>query len=145
MIIIVNADIPAQSHETSLRQDHCRRTVTWSTCVILFPETSIYFVKSQFGLSQVVLNRWETGARQGHATANDSKIRLIYLTMQQDEYTRRINQETWELLHRLFGKVSREAAPVKMRIDPAVCSPEEVVSVEIEHLLHERHAVAAHQ
>lgn len=96
------------------------------------------------GLSQVVLNRWETGARQGHATANDSKIRMIYLTMQQDKYTRRINQETWELLHRLFGKVNRESAPVKMRIDPAVCSPQEMVSVEIEHLLHEQQAVAAH-
>jgi len=96
------------------------------------------------GLSQVVLNRWETGARQGHATANDSKIRMIYLTMQQDEYTGRINQETWELLHRLFGKISRESAPVTMRIDPAVCSPEEIVSVEIERLLHEQQVVAAH-
>jgi putative zinc finger/helix-turn-helix YgiT family protein len=89
------------------------------------------------GLSQVVLNRWETGARQGHATANDSKIRLIYLTMQQDEYTRRINQEIWELLHRRFGKVRKESAPVKLRIDPAVCSPEETASVEIEQMMND--------
>lgn len=81
------------------------------------------------GLSQVVLNRWETGARQGHAAANDSKIRLIYLTMQQDEYTQRINQGIWELLHRLFGKISRESRPVELKIDPAVCSPEDAASV----------------
>lgn len=87
------------------------------------------------GLSQVVLNRWETGARQGHATANDSRIRLIYLTMQQDEYTRRINQEIWELLHLLFGKVSRESAPVTLRIDPAVCSPKGMASVKIEKMI----------
>lgn len=97
------------------------------------------------GLSQVVLNRWETGARQGHASANDGKIRLIYLTMQRDEYTQRINQEIWEMLHRLFGKVSKRAAPVEIRIDPAVCSPAEIASVEIEHLLHEQHMPASHR
>lgn len=47
--MIVNADIPAQSNTTSLRQDHCPRTVTWSACAILFPETSIYFAKTQCG------------------------------------------------------------------------------------------------
>lgn len=95
------------------------------------------------GLSQVVLNRWETGARQGHASANDGKIRLIYLTMQRDEYTQRINQEIWEKLHLLFGKVSKQAAPVEIRIDPAVCSPAEIASVEIEHLLHELHTAGS--
>ena len=97
------------------------------------------------GLSQVVLNRWETGARQGHAAANDSKIRLIYLTMQRDEYTGRINEKIWELLHRLFGKICRKSAPVEVRIDPAVCSPEQTASVEIEHLLHEQQVAASHQ
>jgi putative zinc finger/helix-turn-helix YgiT family protein len=97
------------------------------------------------GLSQVVLNRWETGARHSHASANDAKIRLIYLTMQRDEYTERINHEIWEMLHRLFGKVNKEAAPVELRIDPAVCSPAEIASVEIEHLLHLQHTAASHQ
>lgn len=97
------------------------------------------------GLSQVVLNRWETGARQGHASANNGKIRLTYLTMQRDEYTQRINQEIWEKLHRLFGKVSKQAAPVKIKIDPAVCSPAEIASVEIDHLLHEQHMAASHR
>jgi putative zinc finger/helix-turn-helix YgiT family protein len=83
------------------------------------------------GLSQVVLNRWETGARNGHATANDSRIRLVYLTMQQDEYTRRINQKVWEMLHLVFGKVSRKAAPIELSIDPAKCAPAEPASVEI--------------
>jgi len=65
------------------------------------------------GLSQVVLNRWETGARQGHAAANDSKIRFVYLTLQRDEYTERINEGIWEMLHRLFGKTRREALQSK--------------------------------
>ena len=96
------------------------------------------------GLSQVVLNRWETGARQGHSAANDSRIRLIYLTMQRDEYTQRINQQIWELLHRLFGKISRESTPMELRIDPALCMPEEIISVEIEHLLHRQQPAVAH-
>ena len=83
------------------------------------------------GLSQVVLNRWETGARNGHATANDSRIRLVYLTMQQDEYTGRINQKVWEMLHLVFGKVGRKAEPVQLRINPANCAPAEPASVEI--------------
>ncbi len=97
------------------------------------------------GLSQVVLNRWETGARQGHGMANDSKIRLVYLTMQRDEYTGKINQHIWGLLHRLFGRVSRESTPVKVTIDPAACSPDEITSVKIEHLLNQQKASAAHQ
>ncbi len=83
------------------------------------------------GLSQVVLNRWETGARNGHASANDSRIRLVYLTLQQDEYTRRINPRVWEMLHLVFGKVGRKAEPIELRIDPADCAPVESASVEI--------------
>jgi transcriptional regulator with XRE-family HTH domain len=97
------------------------------------------------GLSQVVLNRWETGARQGHTLANDGKIQIIYLTVQRDEYTRRINQEIWEMLQRLFGKVTKESSPLEPRIDPAVCSPEEIASVEINDLLHGQQMAASHQ
>ncbi len=92
------------------------------------------------GLSQVVLNRWETGARQGHSTANDTRIRLIYLTIQKDEYTRRINPKIWELLHGLFGRVSRDSIPVAIKVDPAVCSTEEMASRELERLLHVQQA-----
>ena len=83
------------------------------------------------GLSQVVLNRWETGARNGHASANDSRIRLVYLTMRKDEYTRRMNPKVWEMLHRMFGKVDRKAEPIRLRIDPADCAPAEPASAEI--------------
>ena len=89
--------------------------------------------------------RYKTGARHGHASANDAKIRLIYLTMQRDEYTERINQEIWEMLYRLFGMVNKEAAPVELRIDPAVCSPTETASVEIQHLPHEQQTAGSHK
>lgn len=97
------------------------------------------------GLSPVVLNRWETGTRRGHAAANDSKIRLIYLTMQQDEYTQRIKKDIWESLHRLFGKISREPSPLHLKIDPALCMPEEIISAEIEDLLHQQQPAVVHR
>jgi len=76
------------------------------------------------GLSQVVLNRWETGARWGHSSANDARIQLVYLTLQRDEYSRRINQQIWEMLHRLFGRVRKEAAPVELReVSVSECRP----------------------
>ena len=39
------------------------------------------------------------------------------------------------MLHLLFGKVSRESAPVTLRIDPAVCSPKGMASVKIEKMI----------
>jgi len=87
------------------------------------------------GLSQVVLNRWETGARKGHGSANDTKIRFLCLTLQDDEYTHRINQKIWELLFKFFGRIQKSPSPLHASINPQTCTPEEVSSVTIEHLL----------
>jgi transcriptional regulator with XRE-family HTH domain len=90
------------------------------------------------GLSQVVLNRWETGARPNHGKANDSKIRFVYLTLQRDEYTEKLNNAIWEQLHLLFGKILKKAVSVKISLDPDVCSANEVEAVKIEHLVNKQ-------
>jgi DNA-binding transcriptional regulator YiaG len=90
------------------------------------------------GLSQVVLNRWETGARPNHGKANDSKIRLVYLTLQRDEYTEKLNNVIWEQLHLFFGKIQKKPISVKINLDPEICSASEVAAVKIEHLINKQ-------
>jgi hypothetical protein len=41
------------------------------------------------------------------STAESHDVCQVHLTMQQDEYTRRINPKVWEMLHRVFGILSR--------------------------------------
>ena len=85
------------------------------------------------GIQQVVLSRWETEARS-HGKANDSLIRLSYLLLQNDEYTRGINREFQTLLFRYFGHVRDSAAPVKASIDPNHYEPGEIIRTSVARL-----------
>jgi len=76
---------------------------------------------------QVVLNRWETGARKGHQQSKRQLLRLSYFMLQNDEYTHAVNGELREKLFRYFGRIKHRAAPPHMQIDPNRCEPQEII------------------
>jgi|WetSurMetagenome_2_1015567.scaffolds.fasta_scaffold258910_2 putative zinc finger/helix-turn-helix YgiT family protein len=79
------------------------------------------------GIKQVVLNRWETGARKSHSKANDILLRLSYLILQDDEYTNKIDGKQRAQLFTYFGSIKDRAAPSERRIDPNRCDPKEII------------------
>jgi len=80
------------------------------------------FAKVLLGIQPVVLCRWETGERN-HSRAHDKLIRFIYLTSQDDEYTREVHKELGKGLNELFAEIEREVDTPKVEIDPTECSP----------------------
>lgn len=79
-------------------------------------------MSEDLGVSQVVLNRWERGTRTGHTKAMDTLFRLVYLTLQDDEYTHEANQKIREALVKYFGNIKSEAVPLSVEIDPRTCT-----------------------
>lgn len=63
------------------------------------------------GVNQVQLNRWERGTRRGRTKAADTLFRLIYVTLQDDEYTHEASQNVRNALLRYFGHIKAKAAP----------------------------------
>jgi putative zinc finger/helix-turn-helix YgiT family protein len=80
------------------------------------------------GIGQVSLNRWEREKRKGHTKAMDTLFRMVYLTLQDDEYTHDANQKIREALIKYFGNIRSEAAPLSAEIDPQICSPKDVIN-----------------
>lgn len=74
------------------------------------------------GVGQVSLNRWERETRKGHTKATDTLFRLVYLAMQDDEYTHEARQELREALVKYLGKIKSDPAPLSVKIDPKTCS-----------------------
>lgn len=83
------------------------------------------------GVGQVALNRWEREARKGHTKAMDTLFRMVYLALQEDEYTHEARQELREAFVKYFGHIKSEAAPLSAEIDPEVCSPKEIVETAL--------------
>ncbi len=79
------------------------------------------------GIGQVSLNRWEREKRSGHTKAMDTLFRMVYLALQDDEYTHDANQKIREALIKYFGNIKSEAVPLSAEIDPRTCSPEDVI------------------
>ena len=50
------------------------------------------------GVGEVALNRWERETRKGHTKALDSLFRMIYLALQDDEYTHEVRAGLRETL-----------------------------------------------
>jgi hypothetical protein len=79
------------------------------------------------GVGEVSLNRWERENRKGHTKAMDTLIRMVYLALQDDEYTREASQQIRAALVRYFGKITIAAAPLSPEIDLMTCSSIEVI------------------
>jgi putative zinc finger/helix-turn-helix YgiT family protein len=78
------------------------------------------------GISEVSLNRWENENR-GHTKAMDTLFRMIYLSLQDDEYTHEANQKIMEAMIRHFGSIKKSnSKPVSVEIDPKTCSVSKV-------------------
>lgn len=74
------------------------------------------------GVGQVALNRWERETRKGHTKAMDSLFRMVYLALQDDEYTHEARQSIREALVKYLGKIKSEPTPLTVEIDPEACS-----------------------
>ncbi len=103
------------------------KTSTLSGAEIVFLRKVLHFnqvkfAKALLGVQPVVLCRWETGERNP-SRANDKLIRFIYLTSQDDEYTREVHKELGKGLTELFADIAREVDTPKVEIDPGECSP----------------------
>jgi hypothetical protein len=79
------------------------------------------------GVGQVSLNRWEREKRKGHTKAMDTLFRMVYLALQDDEYTHEANQKIREALVKYFGNIKSEAKPLSAEIDPQTCSAAQVI------------------
>ena len=122
------------------RIGHLHRCIAWLIVVknsYLTGQEMIYLRKmlrkSQremaevLGIGQVSLNRWEREKRSGHTKAMDTLFRMVYLALQDDEYTHDANQKIREALIKYFGNIKSEAVPLSAEIDPRTCSPEDVI------------------
>lgn len=97
---------------------------------IVFLRKMLGYPQNEFadllGVSPVVLSRWETEARK-HSAANDRLVRLVYLSLKNDEYTHKAHEEIHEALIealiKFFGRIEPKVSTRKMRIDPRECSP----------------------
>lgn len=89
---------------------------------------------SLLGVTQVALNRWEREARKTHGKANDSLIRLLYLSLQDDEYTHEVNQHVRKMLAEFFSRIKAAPSRQEIQIDAKHCSARDVVRTTVEHL-----------
>ena len=57
----------------------------------------------------------------------DTLFRMIYLSLQDDEYTHEANQKIMETMIRHFGSIKKsDSKPVSVEIDPKTCSVSKV-------------------
>jgi putative zinc finger/helix-turn-helix YgiT family protein len=78
------------------------------------------------GISEVSLNRWEKENR-GHTKAMDTLFRMVYLSLQDDEYTHEANRKISEATIRFFGNTKKsEPESISVEIDPKTCSVSEI-------------------
>lgn len=89
---------------------------------------------SLLGVTQVALNRWEREKRKTHGKANDSLIRLLYLSLQNDEYTHEVNQQVRKTLAEYFSRIKAAPSKQQIQIDATHFSAREVVRSTVEHL-----------
>ncbi len=78
------------------------------------------------GVSEVSLNRWEKENR-GHTKAMDTLFRMVYLGLQDDEYTHEANHKIRETTIKYFGNIKKsEPQSISVEIDPKTCSVSEI-------------------